>query len=391
MKKLLILFIILLAAVLLGLMIHANSGYVLISYKQWSIETTLWMMIIIIILLFLLLYFLISIFRKTNSISKKIHQWSEERHAQKARKQTNLGLSQWAEGKWDKAEKNLIKAAKYSEIPLVNYLIAARAAQGQGEYDKRDNYLRKAHATTSGVEVAVGLTQAQLQLSAGQLERALATLTHIKRLVPHHTYVMRLLQQVYLELNDWQNLQTLLPELRRYNVLKPKDLLNLERKIYLSLLAQENNLDALYDIWGKIPSGLHDDTELLLAYANALINNHGENIAEKVLRGTLKKSWNSKLIEIYGQIIGADINKQITHAESWLADHDNDAALLLTLGRLYARQQLWGKARQYLETSVALKSDPAAYCELGKVMEELGNKSAALENYRKGLQGVKAC
>ena len=362
MKRLFIVFLVLLIAVWLGLMIHTNSGYVLISYKSWSIETTLWMIILILLLLFFLLYFFISLFHKTNALSRRIQHWSEERHLRKARKQTNIGLCQWAEGKWQQAEKNLLKAAKYSEIPLVNYLIAARAAQGQGEYDKRDNYLRKAHASTRGVEVAVGLTQTQLQLSAGQLERALATLMHIKRLVPHHTYVMRLLQQVYLELNDWQNLQALLPELRKYKALKPKKLLNLERKLYLSLLAQQHNLNSLTNIWTKIPKNLQNDTELLLAYSKALINNHGWDIAEKLLHNALKKSQ--------------------------LKTHDNDAALLLTLGRLCVRQKLWDKAQHYLESSIALKSDPAAYRELGLVMENLGHKGAALDYYRKGLQGV---
>jgi HemY protein len=61
---------------------------------------------------------------------------------------------------------------------------------------------------------------------------------------------------------------------------------------------------------------------------------------------------------------------------------------LLALGRLCLRQQLWGKARHYLETSIALKSNSAAYRELGQVMENLGHKSEALEYYRKGLQGV---
>ena len=154
---------------------------------------------------------------------------------------------------------------------------------------------------------------------------------------------------------------------------------------------REDNLDALNNTWGQIPPNLHNDTELLLAYANALIKNHGENVAEKLLRSTLKKFCNSKLVELYGQIRDADISKQITHAESWLVDHDNDAALLLTLGRLCSRQRLWGKARNYLETSIALKSDPAAYCELGQVMEQLGHKSMALEYYHKGLQGVKIC
>ncbi|MCK4609199.1 MAG: heme biosynthesis protein HemY [Gammaproteobacteria bacterium] len=386
MKRLIIIFIVLLAAVLLGLAIHADSGYVLITYKHFSIETTLWVMVIAILVLFTLLCLLLKILRGVTSVNRRIGIWSKERSARKARKMTNRGLCDWAEGKWGQAEKRLIKAAKHSEIPLVNYLIAARAAQGKGEYDKRDNYLRMAHNATTGAEkAAVALTQAQLQLSAGQLESALATLNHLKRVVPNHTFVMRLLQQVYVELQDWQNLQELLPEIRRYKALKPMQLLKLERKLYQELLKQEHSFDALTEMWRKISAELQNDNELLASYCQALNQSQGNELAVKILKNALKKSWDSRLIELYGLIHSADISKQITTAEVWLKIHPDDADLLLALGRLYKKQQLWNRAEQHLKACVALRNNPAAYCELGQVMETLSNKSAALDYYRQGL------
>jgi len=386
MKKIVILFLILLTAIWLGLIMHANPGYVLIAYKSWSLETTLWAALLAILLLFIILHFLIALFRRANIASGYVYSWSLERHLRKARRQTNLGLCEWAEGKWAQAEKKLLKSAKYSEVPLLNYLIAARAAQNEGEYDKRDTYLRMAHESTPGVEVAVGLTQAQLQVSAKQLERALATLTHLSRLVPKHTYVMQLLQQVYVELHDWKSLQDLLPALHKYKVLKPQKLQDLERNLYLQLLTQgtkENNFEYLSDTWSKVPRELQNDPELLLVYSNALIENKRGIEAEKLLRNTLKKSWDHKLVEKYSMITDVDANKRLAIAESWLKTHDNDPILLLCLGRLCKQQQLWGKAQRYLEISKTLKTTPAAYHELGQVMEALGNKEAALDYYSK--------
>jgi HemY protein len=388
MKSLVTLFLILLIAIWLGLEMHSDPGYVLIAYKSWTIETTLWATLLALFLLFITLSFLISLFRKANTVSERVYSWSLEKHLRKARRQTNLGLCEWAEGKWAEAEKRLLKAAKYSEIPLLNYLIAARAAQSQGEYDKRDTYLRMAHASTPGVEVAVALTQAQLQLSAGQLERALATLTHLSRLVPKHTYVMRLLQQVYEELHDWKSLQDLLPALHKYKVLQPEKLQNLERKLYLQLLIQgikERNFEYLSDTWSKISSELRKDPELLLAYSDALIKNKKSIEAEKLLRNTLKKSWDSKLAEKYSMIPDIDPIKQLATVESWLKIHDNDPTLLFCLGKLCKQRQLWGKAQHYLETSKTLKSTPEVFYELGQVMEALGNKDAALDYYSKQL------
>ncbi len=389
MKHLIIFFVILLLAVWLGIVMHNDPGYVLVAYKSWSLETTLWATILSILVLFIILYFLITLFRGASSASGRISSWTTNRFTQKARKQTNIGLCEWAEGKWQAAEKKLLKAAKHSDIPLLNYLIAARAAQAEGEYDKRDTYLRLAHASTPGVEVAVGLTQAQLQLAAGQLERSLATLTHLRHLEPKHVYVMNLLQQVYVKLRDWESLQALLPVLHKYKALNPKQLQKLEQKLYLELIAQKSNLEGLTNIWAKIPADLQNNVELLLAYSNALLKNKADEIAEKLLRNTLKKSWNNKLVENYGLISSTDSTKQLETAESWLKAHNNDAALLLCLGRLCKQQQLWDKAQNYLETCISIQSNPAAYRELGQIMELKGDKNAALEYYRKGLLSEK--
>lgn len=60
--------------------------------------------------------------------------------------------------------------------------------------------------------------------------------------------------------------------------------------------------------------------------------------------------------------------------------------LLLALGRLSLRNRLWGKARSYLEASIGASPRSAAYGELGRLLEQLGEQEAAREHYRKGLE-----
>ena len=73
-------------------------------------------------------------------------------------------------------------------------------------------------------DVAVSLTQAELQLADHQLEQALATLKHLRSVAPKHTYVLRLLRRLYEQLGDWEHLRELLPELRRRKVEDDADL-----------------------------------------------------------------------------------------------------------------------------------------------------------------------
>ena len=59
--------------------------------------------------------------------------------------------------------------------------------------------------------------------------------------------------------------------------------------------------------------------------------------------------------------------------------------LLLAAGRSCIRNELWGKARSYLESSLAIRPTPEAYHELGQLMLQLGEKEAATSAFAKGL------
>src|SRR4029434_8504248 len=81
-----------------------------------------------------------------------------------------------------------------------------------------------------------------------------------------------------------------------------------------------------------------------------------------------------------------DSVRQIERAEGWLKHHPNDAALLFALGRLCARQALWGKAQSYLEASISVEPTHNAHLELARLHEKLGNTESARRHYRESLE-----
>lgn len=388
MKRFVFYVLLLIAAVLIGISLVEDPGYVLITYHHWSVETTLWFFMMAQLLLTLLLYGIVRLFCASYALSGRIKNWMSKRQLQRARAQTDRGLCQLAEGNWSNAEKHLLRAAAHNENSLINYLAAAKSAQERGAFDKRDEYLRKAHESTPSAEVAIGLTQAQLQLSARQWEQALATLQHLNQIIPHHVYALKLLQKVYVELTDWHSLYKLLPELRRYHVLKPKELEQLEQQIYAVLLADaaKDELQQLDEIWRDIPLQLRKQPALIACYAEQLIATNNFTKAETLLRDALRKQWDRRLVTLYGNTPGENIDKQLSYAEKWLQTHNQDPELLLCLGRLCWRNQLWDKAKYYLENSITLEPSKGAYQTLGAVLEELDEPNSARICYRKGLQ-----
>lgn len=361
-----------------------DPGYVLLAYGRHTIETSLMVGLLGMVLLFLLLYW----------FWRFLH-WAldSQRGQRKANNKTIRGLIAYAEGDWHNAEKLMAKGAAGNDIALINYLTAAQAAHEQGEEDRRDDYLRLAHQTVKGVDIAVGLTKARLQYQSEQWEECLATLMRLKQndKLPSYPYVIKMLSQVYVQLQDWDRLLELLPDLKKRKVLEQGEYHDLERRCYEGRLKQaqrgtgDDRLANVQQVWQRIPRKLHQEIPLVQAYAEALINLNAGTEADKILTDALRKHWDDNLARLYGFVKGGDVAKQLLWAENWLKERPNNAMLLLTLGRLSLQLQQWEQARSYFEASIRSRRTAEAHGELGRLLSHLGEHQASNENFQSGL------
>jgi HemY protein len=181
-------------------------------------------------------------------------------------------------------------------------------------------------------------------------------------------------------------LADLLAELRRRRVLERTRLDQLERAAALGRFeAAEAREAALRTIWDSLSRGLREDPAIVHAYATRLAAAGAVEAAEKRLRHTLDRRWDEALARDYGRIRTHDAAHQLGHAQNWLRDHGRSPMLLLTLGRLSARNGLWGKARDYFESSLNAEPHAETYYAFAQVLDELGELGAAHEQYRAGL------
>ena len=384
--RILILIIVALGAVLL---VRDDPGFVLVKYREYSLETSLAFGVVVLILALLVINFAIRFLLGFWRLPSSMKQHSHSRRFSKARRLLNQGLIDLAEGRFDQAESNLIKLVDYSESPLLHYLAAARAAQLQGKHDERDNYLKAAHEARPEAEIAIGVTQAELQLAHQQLEQSLATLTHLRSIAPRHNHVLRLLARVYFELEDWQSLVELLPEIRKKKLLKGKVLKTMEAKSYRGFLAAaKNNQQALEAGWSKIPRSAQTDADLIIYYIR-LSNQAASDSSsvEQLIVKSLDQKWDDRLVKAYGLFSASDPGEQLKRAEKWLDDYAKNETLLLALGRICVRARLWGKAQSYLEASIGVKPKAASCLVLAQLLgDQLEQKDKASNYYQKGLE-----
>jgi len=388
------LFALVLIALLLGVgivaVIETDPGYVLVAYGNYTIETSLWIGVLVLALFTLGVYLLLRLIRRLLGGQQSLASWIGGRRTRAASRLTTRGLISFIEGNWSRARRQLLRGAKNSEAPLLNYLMSARASYRLNEADKMREYLGAAEDAESEAGIAVELTQAELRLRSGKYEQALATLVRARRNAGRHPYVLDLLHQAYYGLRDWPELAALLPELKKYKVLSAQALESLEREIYTEMLAAsaaaDDNGEALRQAWQKMPAALKQDASVLHSYIALLVKGGNHAAAEKVIPRALKQNWDSRLVREFGYVQGEDSARQLAQAESWLSAHTDDAQLLLCLGRLAAREKLWGKARDYFESSYRLERSAEVCAELGRLLVALGEPKVAAAYFREGLQ-----
>lgn len=389
MIRLLLAFFILLAAIVLGVQLNKDPGYVLIAMNHWTIETTLWVMILGLVCVFLITYLFLRFCHKLARTPGAMNEWRSKRLTQKAQEITRKGLIEYSEGYWKKAKNHLIQALPNADTPLLNYLTAARAAQKMGDSQLRDDFLREAQQSMPEAKVAVELTQAQLQLANHQWEQALATLRHLHDIAPRHPYVLKLLMQLYQEVRDWPQLIALLPDLKKYNVIDQQQFEDLQHNAYLHSLidlAKQNQTEAVTELYHSLPKTLAADPEIVAEYVRFLSKKNDYATVRDLLRRCLRKEFDPQLIALYGTL-PADEN-QLAFAENLLKKNAHSAALYLCLGQVCIKQQLWGKAKSYLEKSNEIEPSPVAYMTLGMLYEKLGDDVLAGKSYKMGLKLV---
>lgn len=391
MRRTLIVFVaVLLGGALLAWLMQQESGYLLLVLGNTSIEMNLWVALVALGLLWLLGRLLKRLLHSLTIFGR----WRQSR-LDKHRDLTVRGLLQFIEGRWDLARRTLLRAAPRSDMPLVNYLAAANAAFEQGDTDAVHSLLAQAERINGGGEFAVGITQARLHLKAGCYEEALASLKRLYNHDPRHPYVLRLLEQTYRCVGDWHSLYKLLPELRRQKIHDKVQFAALEEEVYSALLknlAQRagnrpngNAGNELLALWEEMPGHVRRSVQVVAAYTDYLQQLGESEHAEKLLRKTLNSHWDDRLVRRYGFISAADVNTQMVVAEAWLRERPNNSELLLALGRLAQRAELWGKARDYLESSLAQSGSAETYAELARLMAQLGDTNKSAEYYRRGL------
>ena len=368
-----------LVAAALAPVFKADPGMVQIHFLGWTVETSVLVLILSVLLAWILVWFIIRIWKVPAETARRVRD-------QRALAQLEKGLLAMTEGDWRTAERALQKSASSHGRTTARYLAAAEAADGQDAGDRAEWYLEQADTRNSKQKFLVDLTRARILMSNKQYEEARPLLEDLQKRKRKHPQVLEMLSRCYTEQGEIDLLVKLLPVMLKADMLDEKRATELKQQAAVIELQHSKNADSLQADWKGLPKLMQKDIEVIRTFADQAIRLGAQELTEEVLRAHLKREWDSSLLPLYGEPGPDDANKRMRQCEKWLVNHPEDAWLHLTLGRLCAREELWGKAREHLVRSLELEPSVAGYDSLGQLLERKGELEVAMACFRNALR-----
>lgn len=392
MRRLFLALLVLLAAVALALYARHDPGYIVIQARGWTVEASLVLTVAALLVLFVALYYVTRFVVTALSLPGRIRERRRRRRERRAVADLDAGYVDLLEGRWERAERRLMRSTEASGS-VIGWLGAARAAQEQGAVVRRDRYLQRASMNQPEAEFALALTQAEMQIARAQYAEAAATLDRLHGMASKNPVVLTHMMRLRLQLGDWERLLDMLPRLRRLRVVDEEQAARIEQRAAIGLLESPVLKDGrdLAAAWARLPRSAREREESLRRYVERLVASGAGDHAEALLREALDRNWSESLVYLYGLVEGREPERQLRTVENWLRRRRaEDPILLLTAGRLSRRGGLWGKARDYLERSLRAGGPPEGFSELAIVLEEMGERDAALACYRRASAALES-
>ena len=391
--------IVLALLVSLNLGFPGDPGYLLIAFGSTTFETSLFALLVAFIVLYVVIKLILIVLRWINPwhLIRFGRNYKENLRAN-SRSKTIEGLLYFTRGSWESSYNLLKKGMKDSDASVVNYLAAAYAAHQQGNKEAWMNCLETAEEKYPAARSTINSLKAQLLFKSNQLEQCVAVLQQMKTSSLNDASLLQLLKEVYLKLNDWEQLEKLLPALEKNNVIDNEEAELMRVRIFMENLYWTSNqrvdfsnaeLGAqLEKAWKKGPALYKQDERIVKHYVEILFKLDQKEQAGKAIEVALNKNWSNELIKRYGELDFGTPHRQLIIAESWIQGRPGNASLLVTLGRLAMRNELWGKAREYFDTSIEVAPQAEAHGELARLLKCLGEEQLADEHQAKFVQGI---
>ncbi|MDO8789208.1 MAG: heme biosynthesis HemY N-terminal domain-containing protein [Sulfuritalea sp.] len=383
--------LLILAALAVGLALAAryNEGYVLLVLPPWRAELSLNLFLLALIAGFFVIYLLARAVNHILVLPRAVAEFRQRRQREKAALALRDAWRLLQEGRYGQAMRCAEKVRPESATSGMLALAGWRAAHAMRDAERSAQWaMRVREHDAVGLQAARLMTEAEFALEDRRFEDARDALQQLASRQGRHIAALRLSVRAEQGLGNWREVARLVRQLEKHQALTPELAAPIHsRAVREALRSLREDPSGLMRYWRELDDGDRAEPSLALETARALAAAGDCREAQRVIEDALDESWDASLVLAYGECGQAgepagDVLGRIAQAEKWLERAPRDGALLLTLGRLCRQQQLWGKARSYLEAALAIAPSRAAHVELAQLLDQLEESALAVRHYR---------
>lgn len=362
---------------------HYNEAYALLVWHPWRIQISLNLLLVLLLFAFFIGYRIMRVAVRAGELPGEVSEWRRRKRRELAQAAFVDAGRFYLEGRFGQAFRAAAEAYAGLPRPGVAALLAARAAHAMRDAERRDAWLVHAAAHDREIRAARLMAEAEMACADRRFDAAAASLEGLRAHGHRHLAVTRLALQVEQGRGRWDEVARLARTLRKHSALSADQAAPLLRRALIEQMRDaESDLPALERVWQSIPDSERQEPGFLIRAVPYLIGAGDRRLAIEALQKALAIEWEPELVVLYGRCEGEDLRAQLAAAEDWLRQHPDDAELLLALGRLCVRAQLWGKAQSYFEASLSKRAGRAVHLELARLAERLGRAEQAVAHYR---------
>lgn len=388
MLKVLLFFLLLIAGVVLGPLLAGHQGYVLIQTDNYNIETSVTGLVVILLLALIVLFAVEWLLRRLFRTGAHTRGWFTGRKRRRALKQTNQALLKLAEGDYKQVEKLMSSNADHAEQPVVNYLLAAEAAQQRGDDIRANQHLERATELSQSNPVPVEITRVRLQLARNEFHAARHGIDKLLEIAPRHPEVLRLAEQAYISTGAWSSLLDVIPAMEKAQVGDEAHRHALQQQAWMGLLDQaraEQGSDGLRSWWKNQSRKTRHDPALQTAIAEHLIACDDHDTAQEIILDGLKRQYDERLVLLMPRLKSGNpeqLEKVLRQQIRTLGDRP---LLWSTLGQLRMKRGEWQEAALAFRAALKQRPDAFDYAWLADALDRQQQPEEAAAMRRDGL------
>ncbi|GAC34085.1 heme biosynthesis HemY N-terminal domain-containing protein [Paraglaciecola polaris] len=383
MIRILMVFVALLIAVLIGSLIFDDKGYVFIDFAGYVIEMNVFSMAIMTILLIVGLLLFSWVIKKLIMLISGSKNWLGNWGSRKKKRAFTNGLIALAEQNYLEARKQLA-SIEQEDFDGLNLLAAAEAElQLQNPAGAQENWRLATSYPKSAFAAKLCLVRDHLQQQ--QPDKALAILDDLEDKQKRQKSVLLLRAQAMVQGGKWNELKACLPSWKKALGEHYEHYMQLASQGNFAEIASKEGANQLKENWHALPKSTRRDPALQAAYIKQLIDQGMHIDAEAELGEYHKNKPHPMLLPLYRELKLSQPTSALKQLEQWLKADDMNIELLSTLGVLAFNANDLSLAEKALSKAIKLGNRQRDILLLARIKESQQDSQQALALYKQGL------